>query len=228
MAIKSGKVKQTEKTKKCSTVYSLAIQLSSDIKTQFSERLHKFQDGTMHNRMNSEISKILYDSRDGEETKFEFTENSFDGLSNFEFNTNSKLIDFLRVKPSVNLTGNNLVVSLPELKIPAKLKFIPESKFCKLNVYVALLRLNNPKPKAVKSQSVLVDINQGILNAHKFQFKVPDGCVCLVGVFLDYFYILEEYKVLLNNKDFNPSAICAAIFTPNVLDENGKFIYSKD
>jgi hypothetical protein len=222
ITIKPGKVKQTENTRKCSVIFAHAIDLSNAFKDKFSQHLHDYQDGTMYNRMTSVMSRILYEFNDPDTMMYDFNADSFKSLQDFDFNKDSPLINSLRVKAIASVTGDILTVTLPELMIPAQLKFPAGSKCCKVTISPVLFTLReNARPRAIDHQSFVIEKNQKIADAHQFQFSLSDGCLCLVGIFLDFFNIKDGYQVLQNNKKFNPAGICGVAVSSGVFEENG-------
>ena len=215
MSIKAGKIKQTAATKKCSDTFGKANMLVQSIRERFSSQIRGFHDGKMYNRMNSAMSKIFYECRNTEGSDFTFVQDSFENLADFDFNINSRLIDSLRKKPKVNLEGNVFTIAIDELKIPAQLKFPARSKFCKITMRLLLYRLKESLMIGLpEEQSLLITKDQTVLEAKEFRFKVPDGCLCVAGFFLDFYYTSGEFQVLLNNPAFSPGSIVGALITP--------------
>ena len=59
--------------------------------------------------------------------------------------------------------------------------------------------------------SVVVSRDQETLEAQRFHIKVPDGCLCLIGCYFDFWYTVAEYQLMQNDPAFNPAAVVNAI-----------------
>jgi len=216
MSIRSGeKIKQTVATKKCSSTFGKANMLVQSVRSRFAPYTRDFCDGTMYNRMNSVMSMIFYESIDTETMEFSFTKKSFDKLSGFDFNIKSPLIHSLRVKPEVSLDEHDIVIKMDELKIPVQLKFPAKSQFCKITFSIVLYRLKEALMIGIpEEQSLVISKNQKVFEAQEFRFRVPAGCLCLLGCFLDFYCNSGEFQLLQNNEVFNPAAILSALISP--------------
>ena len=168
----------------------------------------------MVNRFNTPIKAILRKCYDPATKKFHFEGDSFNRLAGFEFNIRSLLINSLWVSPQMSLNGNTLTISLPEIKIPAQLKFPQSADICEINVILTFTVLDPAMHKNAVLKVTEIDITQETVPAHDFTFEVPDGCLCIAGLGLQYFSLYQNIKTPLNSKTFHPAGIVGAIITP--------------
>lgn len=210
----SEEVKQTEGTKEASSVFGKASALAKTIRDDLSAlHLHHY-DGAMVNRFNTLNREILDHCYDKGTKTFTFKPNSFDRLKGFEFNTKSPLARTLWVNPTVNLQANQLQLDLPEIMISENLKFPISATTCEIRVLFTQIILDQALHSPNIYQSITVEKKQETIPAQSFTFEVPDGCLCVIGMSL---YFLEKQRVLVkpvNDKVFNPAAICGAFLTP--------------
>ncbi|CAM3920584.1 hypothetical protein SAMN06265348_111161 [Pedobacter westerhofensis] len=230
MSIRAEKIKQTAATIRCSNTFGKANLLVQSIRERFSFCTRGFYDGTMYNRMNSVMSMIFYESREVSTMEFAFSKKSFEKLADFDFNIKSPLLHSLRIKPEVSLDDNNLVtITLDAIKVPAQLKFQGKSTYCKIAFNLLIYSLKGSLFKGVSDLfSVIVSKDQKNLEEQMFQFKVPNGCLCLVVCYLDFWYNSAEYQILENNPAFNPAAIIAAIVSNGESEGNDDLKWRND
>ncbi|WP_449435307.1 hypothetical protein [Pedobacter steynii] len=85
---------------------------------------------------------------------------------------------------------------------------------CELTVFLSLYvpdqEFHNPRAY----QSIEIKDDQENVPAQEFTFEVPDGCLCIAGIKLNYFWLSQNIKTVVNQKNFNPAGICTAIVTP--------------
>ena len=215
VSAKTGKkkIKHTVGTKGASNTFGLASRLGKNIRAIFQNLVNENADDEYVSRLTGELNTSLTASRDFETRIFHFEKNSFNGLSGFEFNLNSPLKKILNLKPKVNLENENLRVSLPPILSPLKLLFPLNSTKCKLIIAVGLIRLKDGKRVLnAEKQTLLIEKEKTIPGATDFLFKVPDGCLCIVSLFLDYF----NGNIPINSKKFNPAIICDTVISPGL------------
>ena len=157
--------------------------------------------------------------------KYHFTDNSFNSLVNFDFNIHSPLKKQLPAEPIIVLENQMLTVAFPKNGGPSGLKFIKESHECELKIMVRFYRLKDGlKTRGNAEQTILVEkYTNNDLSGKEFLFAVPNGCLCIVSMFLHY---SGEFGVL-NSKQINPGAICYAGETPGIFEKNTSFVWSK-
>ena len=214
-----GAVKQTTNSQRSASTFGLASKLGGKLRYILGNEIGGLQDGNMVNRMNTVFNLMLSDCRDPKTRLFSFKEYSFRRLADFEFNINSPLRNYLEVKPETTIANSKMQVVFPVLEHPAKLKFPEESTSCRMTVSLALFRLKEGKHISTsQSQRMVFDREKPELNGQTFTFEVPDGCLCLVSLFLDYY----AYSVPLNHKKFNPGGILDAFLTPGIYQGNDR------
>lgn len=211
---KAEKVNQTSANKVAGATFGKASKLAKTIRTDLTILVDDHYDGTMVNRFNTLNRELLAQCYSKDTQHFTFKQDSFDRLQGFEFNSKSPLARSLWVKPEVSLEGNQLQLSLPEINIPDQLKFPSNANTCEIRIAVAMLVLDQALNHHEQYQSIEVTKDQGMIPAQRLIFEVPDGCLCVVAMNLHFTRKYEHMQTVLNDKLFNPTAICGAIITP--------------
>jgi len=207
-----GTMKQTESTKKASGTFGMASSIVKHIKEANSAEIMNYHDGTLHNRLMTEINPILSQCRDLATMRYSFEVNSFSQLAGLDFNAESPLRKYLGFGPRISLEKNSLHVKFPAGQSKKKIKFIKESNSCDLTLSLLLFRLKDGKrlKEPLKQTIVVAKNDQDLLDGKEFIFVVPDGCLCLLSIFLKYY----DYNQLLNHPMLSPAAICFAELVP--------------
>jgi len=217
-----GNVKQTAATKKSASVFGSYISpLSKYIRMSFQHLLTGFYDGAMVNRMNSDISTVLYQSITPEGT-FKLTKKSFDRLTGFNFNLASVLNKSLLIMPETTFTANEVRVRIPEFLVSKDLRYPPQADGCTIEIQVVQFNLEKGLWMVYPQESILLK-KGGLNDSQIFSYPLPKGSLCLVAIGTVYH---DQYKIVLNSKTFNPMAIVAAGFNPgSALEEELKTWY---
>ncbi|MBB6500703.1 hypothetical protein [Pedobacter cryoconitis] len=214
-----GTVKQTANSQRSSSTFGLSSKLGGKLRYILDNDISGLQDGEMANRMTTIFNLMLSDCRDPKTRVFSFKEYSFRRLADFEFNINSPLRNYLEIKPETTIANGKMQVVFPVLENPPRLKFPEESSSCRMTVSLALFRLKEGKHISTsQSQRIVFDREKPELGGQTFTFEVPDGCLCVVSMFLDY----RTYSVPLNHKKFSPAAVLDAFVTPGVYKANDR------
>ncbi|HWW40046.1 MAG TPA: hypothetical protein VNZ46_12075, partial [Pedobacter sp.] len=208
------KYKQTKATKQESSLFGKGSILASALRHELNLIISSNQDGEMVNRFNTPIKAVLRQCYDPETQKFNFSEDSFSRLAGFEFNIKSPLINSLWVSPEMQLNGNILTISLPEIEIPALLKFPLAANICTLMVIASFTSLEQCLRKPSTFQTLEISQNETTIPARQFDFEVPQGCLCIAGIGLKYFSVHNSIRTTFNSKAFNPAGIIGAVISP--------------
>lgn len=208
------KYKQTKATKRAAGVFGQGVKLACTIRKDLHFLIRDNYDGDMITRFNTPVNEVLRHCYDKETEKYTFAQDSFDRLAGAEFNIRSLLINSLWVATETTLNGNILRLSLPEIKIGEQLKFPLRANVCELNIAMACIALVPGLHKSAMLQSISISKDQQIVPAQEFTFEVPEGCLCVTGIGLQYFSLHNNVKTVLNSKTFNPAGICSAVVSP--------------
>lgn len=209
-----GGIKQTNATKQASNLFGLGSSLAKAIRNDLRSIIGNNYDGEMINRFSKPVKEVIRQCYDETTKKFSFTEDSFARLAGAEFNLRSALINSLWVSPAMELAGNTLKISLPEIKTGEQLKFPLRANVCELSIAVTLIAPGPGLHTYPLRQTTEISKTQETIPAQEFTFEVPDGCLCVAGIGLSYFSLHNNIKTVLNSKTFNPAGVCGAIFTP--------------
>lgn len=219
-----GSVRQTKATQLMSDVFGQRSILAAALRRNLVVLYRHNQDGQMVNRLNKPIGEVLRQCYDKHTGKYTFSQDSFSRLAGFEFNLRSPLINSIWVDSEMLLEGNMLRINIPEMEIPQQFRFYKTSNFCDLTVAVSVVALEQALEDQPMVQTTAISMDQGTVPAQHFEFEVPDGCLCVAGIGLNYFYLKEGIKSVMNSREFNPAALCGAVITPGIFvprDKNG-------
>lgn len=219
--VPKGTIKHSKNTKTVSDTFGMANGLAGNMLGCFKEALNNCQDPKLFRRLRKLIQHALLASRDFKSRLYSFDESSFKSLVNVDFTIKSPLELSLLSEPVVNLTGDRLRIFVSGLDDPEILVYPKECFTCEVTVSVALFQLA-PGLKLARSenQSVLLKKNINDISEHEFIFQIPEGCLCVASIILNFYSINRKYTSLINTKDFNPSAICAAFIKPGEYQDN--------
>jgi hypothetical protein len=215
-----GTMKQTKATKEAADTFGMGSGLSAKIRKTLATQLGGFYDGDMANRLTRKVVGILGLCRNQTTRLFEFDRNSFSGLEKLEFNLDAKVETILKKPPAVELSDGIVSVSFSALEIPEQLKFPYKSFRCQLDVNISLLRLRDGLfDENPETRSLILTKDKTEAGPYEFNFPVPDGCLCIVSLFLIYSSPVKTGRKAMNHKKFNPGSIIAALFTPGTYRE---------
>nr|WP_121271959.1 hypothetical protein [Pedobacter schmidteae] len=221
-------IRHTKATKQASTLFGLGSVLAGIIRKDLFFLVRDNYDPDMINRFNKPVKDVLRQCYQPDTQTFHFAADSFARLSGFEFNMGSLLMNSLWVKPEMTLTGNTIKINLPKINVKEELKFPLRADVCELNIALALIALIPGLHKHPVEQTISISKAQQTSPAQEFTFEVPDGCLCVAGIGLQYFSLDGNVKTVLNSKSFNPANVCGAIITrgtfvkpPNEVTPNG-------
>jgi len=217
--IAKGQMKQTEATKKMAGVFGKASRLGKQVRETVQGSLGKKYDPAMSRRLTTDLREILSACRDSETEQYVFDEQSFSPLNGFDYNLKSPLNKSLVKKLTSQMTDGVLSIDLPASKPLDLLVFPAESSACELAIEVSLFHLASGKRKyAAAIQSLKIEKGAASIDQQHFEFKVPDGCLCVVSVFLKFYSVFRDLSTIINSKTFSPAGICVAFVTPDVAD----------
>jgi hypothetical protein len=214
-------VRQTESTKKSASIFGQGSKLAGAVRGNLRMVINYNYDAEMINRFNTPLKTILRQCYNAETDQFDFQEDSFDRLAGFEFNSKSLLINSLWVKPGMRFSENNLTINIPEMTIPAQLKFPTNANYCELKITVSQIALHDGLQHHPLFQQIEINKNQNLIPAQEFNFEIPDGVFCVAGIGLSYFSLQNNIKTPINSKIFNPAAIIGTIITPGTFTDPG-------
>lgn len=225
-SIVPGTMKQTVKTIKAANTFGVASSLACHVREVFNNHINGFADSGMVNRLNGRMVGILNLSRDPETRLYNFENDSFNVLTGFDFNINSPLFKALSIVPYIKFNEGILNITAPAAKVPAKLKFIARSSHCEVVASVGLFRLEEgTRTHSTIDQSILIERQLPNLDQLNFRFNIPNGCLCIISIFLKYYSRIAKRELILNSKKYNPAGICAALLIPGKYEERDKQVW---
>lgn len=223
-----GTMKQTKATKAASGNFGEATALAAQLRRTLAIQLEGLYGDPMRNRLNGLLNKVLHESRDNVTKRFEFTVDSFNRLAGFEFNVDSKLTDYVLKMPLLDCRDGGVNINFSGFQGPGLFKFPPRSLRCKLTFTLSLFRLKQGKMVVLaESQSILLSKNGYLQEPEIFSFKVPDGCLYVVGMFLEYHSAGKSGWRVINNMTFSPGCIFAAGITEGKENGDSMLVWKK-
>ena len=210
-----GTKKMSEKSINDCDTFGMATSLSSAMRKSISQLLGKNTDMDMVNRLNSGMSKIIKLGRDMKTLDYSFKENSFSSINGFEFNADSPLFPMLPVTVSDYKNDGIIEVNLPEADISREIRFPDKAYECTVQVSLSCFRIWEGLAVA-KADTQAVTITRAVPRTADttLQFKVPDGCLCMVTVVLEYYKFRNGQLILINRKNLQPASILKLFLTP--------------
>jgi len=210
----AGTIKHTDETKRSSGTFALGSSLSAKIRVTVKELLLGLSDSDAKNRLNGSLAHILANCRIPKSTNYQFDRDSFSGLQGYEFNARSPVSRLISAPLPVTLADGTVKLKLPRLEITGQLKFPYKAFQCKISVSVSLFRLRDGLYQdQAQTQTVAFNYHMQHTDPHEFKFAVPKACLCIVSLFLVYESAGRRGMKLINNRNFNPGIICAALMT---------------
>ncbi len=180
-----------------------------------------FYDGGMISRFTGECNLVLQKAAGPEGKSFNFDPDAFSRLNGFEFNNSSLVRNQLFIQPMVSFADGKLYIDFPEMKLPGDLKFPSLTGFCALGMNVTQFDLQHGtyliQPVQVYDMELTIPGRQ--LPAKRFEFNADPGCLCIVGISLQYYEKTFAGNAVLNTKSFSPAAILKACFAPGEISE---------
>lgn len=223
-----GTMKQTEATKLWSDTFGMASTLTAQFKRSLDFTSESYTDTTMTSRLTAAVSKILKDYRDKETRLYHFGENSFASLTGFNFNINSPVENLLITQPKLNFEPGLLQIVFPQLSDPSIVQFPKKSLRCRISINVALFRLKDGWRSTLSDQQEIIVLNdKKAIQTAPLQFTIPDGCLFVVTLFLEYSGTGNNGWRVLNDANFNPCCILGAVITPGIYTNNDNRLWAE-
>jgi hypothetical protein len=217
-------MKQTSATKLHQVSFGKISVLTSRFRSSIAHLLNGFEDGTMANRLTQEFYQCIksgFDMRTGDYT---FEPDTFDGLSNFSFNTSSAVRMSVNIKPSITFENQKLKISVPEFEVLSKIAFPKHAELCELGVVIAIYNLRTgTRVEALQGIKFKIDKEQKIFTRQDLEYDAPEDCLYIINLFNYFYYYFQTYPTLMNNSNFNPAGIYKALYNPGIFTDNGSY-----
>ena len=214
-------VRQDPGSEKTAGLFGQGSALAAVIRRRLSTILRGNYDGKMVNRFNEPVRQAIIRSLDPETNEFVFAPDSFNELIGFEFNAKSLFINSLYVKPETSLNGNIFTVSFPEINVKKQLKFPVNANLCQLQVGVTCTALHQARDRPAEYKSIEIGNKQETVAPQEFSFEVPEGCLIVAAVGLNYFNKQGDVQTVMTSKTFNPANVCGAVITDGTFVDPG-------
>ncbi len=211
---KAIRVRQTKASKVTSGIFAKASSLGKLFRMDFHSLMSGFYDGGMVNRLTKLNRSILEDCYDKATKTYVFEAGSFQRLEGFEFNSNSLLINYFLKDAEVSMQGAELAIKIPAFETSKQLKFPGKANSCKMKLIVGVYNFELFRKPEYQYQEVNIELAQGTVPEQSFVFEAAEGCLCIAGIGLEYFYKYNEVKTSLNSKELSPAALFWAMITP--------------
>lgn len=208
---KKAQIDMTPATYDAAYVFGRASTLARYIRDN-NHSIIRFYDSLMISRFTGECNQIVQQATTTQEGVFDYSQDNFNRLNGFEFNSSSPVKNYLFAQPLVTLTEQTLTVDLPEMQIPKELKFPANAQYCTLAFCVTLYDLNNDQYSRDEIKVVEIELKHPT-STHPPQqlvFESAPGCLCVIALALYYSEKTFAGKAVINNKQLSPAAILKA------------------
>lgn len=212
--IKPHIIKQTKASKVTAGVFGQASSLAKMLRMDFISIMSGFYDGGMINRFTTLNRAILDYCYDKATNTYVFEENSFERLEGFELDNKSLLNNYFWLDPEVRIQGTQLSLTIPAFETGKQLKFPGNANTCKVKLTVGQYNFELHRKREEYYTEVNVDLSQGMVPEQVFMFDIAEGCLCVTGIGLEYFYQYNDVKTSLNSKELSPAKLLSAVITP--------------
>ena len=211
------KVKQTKATKNSANFFGRVASFTGHIRSDMGSVGQ--QDTGFMNRLNKEMLAIFLQCYNKEDKTFNFSNIYFSRLNGMDANSASPLAVWLFPLPAVSLNKNLLTVSIPEMDLPANLKFPFGASVCDLVIQPIQYDLNGGYTQRMNEKVVTIQSDHLGVIAQNYTFEVAPGTLCLIAIGLQFYKQEREKNVAMNSIDFSPAAIAFAMFNDGVFAE---------
>ncbi|MFA4868111.1 MAG: hypothetical protein WC623_07930 [Pedobacter sp.] len=205
----------TEPSKITAKIFGKASTLARILRDNLSTITTEFTDGEMVNRLNSEVIHILNQCKNLEKGIFNFNNDSFDRLNGFEFNHGSLVRNIFHVRPELEVTGNQLKINIPEMRLPQEFNFPKEIDQCMMSFGLGMFDLTNGQHyfNPIQSTEIEYQYQAKVITPQQFKFEIEPGCLCVIVISLQFLRNTFAGKMFYNTIDFNPTAILKAFIS---------------
>jgi hypothetical protein len=211
-------MRQTSAAKLHQVGFGKVSAVAGSLRSQLANLNNGFEDSTMGNRLTHELYQCIKSSFDLQTGNYVFEEDSFDGLSNFSFNTSSTVRLSLMVKPAVLIEAGILKITFPSFQVLSKITFPKRASMCEIYVAVSIFNLRTGMMVGMlKGDKFKIEKDQGLFEGKIMEFEAPEDCLFIISLFNYFYYSFHSYPTLMNNKTFHPCGIYKAVFNPGEL-----------
>lgn len=216
---KPSRVRQSAATKESALEFGLASSSAKVLRYMFAG-LSYYADGGMINRLNNTVLNAIRNGKAAPRGQRDLHQGDLSLLAGFQFNRNSPLQDTLSLAPVVSVENDGSV----KLSMPAvgkeDLCWIPDAQTCALRFTVMAVDFKKQYYRLLGHHEVET---QGRPLA-ELEWTAPEraekGSIVLVALSV-VFYAPDGIKrdgIVLNDKNFYPAAIVAALHAPDGAD----------
>jgi hypothetical protein len=173
----------------------------------------------MVNRFNTPIREVLNHAYNKSDGTFNFEQDSFSRLAEFELNIKSPLINYLWVKPMMTLVGNTISITIPAFHVPSQFTYPKQTNTCQISIVITQVNISQALSKDPIYHSFEINSDQQIYPATELVFEIANQCLCVAAIALSYSERYNGISTTFNSKLFNPANIIGALITPGVYVE---------
>ncbi|WP_316797999.1 hypothetical protein [Pedobacter frigidisoli] len=206
---KPEEVKQTAATKRAAAIFGKYISpFARIVRTALTPIHRRWYDLKMANRMNSQISTILYQHRQADGT-FLFNNQSFDRLAGFNFNSGSLLDNSLLKYPEISWGDGKFSIQVPQY-LSKDIRYPLGFSRGQVNIRVDYFNLE-------KGTHSFIELPFRDLIRHvdgppgeNFEFDFPAGCLAIISASVLFVENNLSGSTIFNSKAFHPAGIIGA------------------
>lgn len=206
---KAEEVKQTAATKRAAAIFGKYVSPFARVFRRALTPTHKrWYDFKMANRMNSQISTILYQHRQLDGT-FLFNTQSFDRLAGFNFNVGSLLDNSLLKYPTISWGDEKFSIHVPQY-LSKDIRYPLGISHSQLTIRVDYFNLEEGTHLFSELPSLGLIRHQDGPSGENFEFDFPAGCLAVISASVLFVGNHSSNSILFNSKAFHPAGIIGA------------------
>lgn len=213
---------KTIPSKKAATVFGQASALAGYFRTSTCWLYEDSNDGGMCNRMTQSTVYALRAALNANKKDFTLKGNSFMRLEGFNFNIKSPFENYLFAQPLVDYTpGNRVHFCLPAMNLGEEMIFPPNSTKCKILITFSQFDLEYGHYSDIEFREFEIEKTRStrVSEAKFATFITAPGCLCIIGISLQYYQQVYMLETIMNNKLFNPAYILSAHITNGIVNK---------
>jgi hypothetical protein len=223
-----GRMKQTAATKKAAGLFGKSSALAKIIRKGLLSSSHRYYDTNMVSNFTKAMHATLSSCYNPKTGIYNFAEDSFKNLNGVNFNAHSPLQKYLWLMPESTFDHNTLKVTLPAQEIGGQFRFPKNSNYCRISITGRIYNLQHGLlHRTPQRNEFIAEKSQSMLDMQQVEFNVPKGCLCFVGISLDYYIYAANILTPVNNNTFNPIALCALYLNTGLAEEGNQQFWLK-
>ncbi|WP_293902031.1 hypothetical protein [Sphingobacterium sp. UBA5670] len=170
-------------------------------------------DSNMHNRLITQLKRVVRPN--GRPTgRKTIHGGKIDRLVNFQFNNKCHIHDFMHFDPELSLVDKQVHIQFPKFDLRNDILLPKHCDALAINFTVAVFNFELQQHIHFYSHEIQLDLHQSEkmieLEELIFDMDFKNAETIIVGMNIEYYQLLRQKYLLLNNKEFHPACIAGA------------------